>query len=256
MASRAEGAAVARWPTVGFAVRAALGDFYVNSLRLVPANLLWGATLIAVWLALLITPLGVLLLPLLAFPTASIFRIAVLVVRGGQLSLRDGFRVWRTDPGPILVLGIVLVGSLAVFLVNIISGVRSGGVIGWVVATCAAWGAGVAWLVSWTAWPLLLDPSRADRPVRERVRTAVLLVLAYPIRLGALGAVLAGIVLASTVALIALMTISVAFAALVAARYVLPAADCLEGRLRPERSNGSSGGASAVAVRPDRSARW
>lgn len=236
MASRAEAAAVARWPTVGWAIRAALGDFYVSSLRLIPANLLWGATLIAVWLGFLTTPLGVLLLPLLAFPTASIFRIAVLVVRAGPLSLWDGVRVWRTDPGPILVLGIVLLSCLALFLVNIVSGVRSGGVIGWVVATCAAWGAGFAWLVSWTAWPLLLDPARADGSVRERLRTAVLLVLAYPIRLGALGAVLAAIVLVSTVALIALMTISVAFAALVATRYVLPAADLLEERMRLQRN--------------------
>jgi hypothetical protein len=255
VASRAEAAVVSRWPTVGSVVRAALGDFYVNSLRLVAANLLWGATLIGVWLAFLITPLGVLFLPLLAFPTASIFRIAVLVVRGGPLSLREGLRVWQTDPIPILGLGVVLVSCLAVFLVNIVSGVLGGGVIGWVVATCAAWGAGVAWLVSWTAWPLLLDPSRADRSVRERLRTAVLLVLAYPIRLGMLGAVLAVFVLASTVALIALMTISVAFAALMATRYVLPAADRLEERMRPERSDGSGGGAPAMALRQDRSTK-
>lgn len=236
MASRAETAAIAHWPSVGAAIRAALGDFYVNSLRLVPANLLWGATLIGVWLAFLITPLGVLLLPILAFPTASIFRIAVLVVRGGPASLWDGLRVWRTDAAPILVVGIVLVSCLAVFLVNIVSGVLGGGVIGWVVATAAAWGAGVTWLVSWTTWPLLLDPVRANRPVWERLRTAVLLVLAYPIRLGALGAVLALIVLASTVAFIALMTISAAFAALVATRYILPAADRLDERMRPQRT--------------------
>lgn len=229
-------ARVERWPTVGSAIRAALGDFYVNSVRLVVANLLWGATVVAVWLALLITPPGVLLLPLLAFPTASIFRIAVLVVRGGPLSLWDGLRVWRSDAAPILVVGIVLVGCLTVFAVNILSGVRSGGVIGWVVATAAAWGAVTTWLVSWTAWPLLLDPARADRPVRERLRTALLLVLAYPIRLGALGIALTVILLLSMVALIALMTISVAFAALVAARYVLPAADHLEERLRLQPS--------------------
>jgi hypothetical protein len=41
------------------------------------------------------------------------------------------------------------------------------------------------------------------------------------------------ILLTSTIALIALMTISVAFAALVATRYVLPAADRLEERMQP-----------------------
>jgi hypothetical protein len=217
-------------------MRAALGDFYVNSVRLVPANLLWAATLVGVWLAFLITPFGVLLLPILALPTASIFRMAALVVRGGPISLWDGLRVWRTDPGPILVVGIVLVSCLAVFVVNIVSGVLGGGLIGLVVATAAAWGACVTWLLAWTVWPILLDPARRDRTVRDRLRTAVLLVLAYPIRMGALGAVLALIVLASTLAFIALMTISLAFAALVATRYVLPAADLLEERLRPQRA--------------------
>jgi len=234
VASRAEIATVARWPTIGSAIRSALGDFYVNSLRLVAANLLWGATLIAVWLAFLVAPPAILLLPLLAFPTASIFRIAGLVVRGGPVSWWDGVRVWRSDVGPILLVGIGLVGCLAVFVVNVVSGLLSGGVIGWGVATAAAWGAVVAWLVSWTAWPLLLDPVRADRPVRQRLRTAVLLVLAYPLRTGALGGVLAVVLLASTVALVALMTISVAFAALVATRYVLPAADRLEERMPPQ----------------------
>ncbi|MGI0018462.1 MAG: hypothetical protein ACREA1_07120, partial [Nitrosotalea sp.] len=194
--------------------------------------LLWAAMLIGVWLAFLVAPLGLLLLPLLAFPTASIFRIAVLVVRGGPVSLRDGLLVWRTDPASILLVGIVILGCLAVFLVNIVSGILGGGVIGLVVATAAAWGAVITWLISWTVWPLLLDPTRADQPVRERLRLAVLLVLAYPIRLGALGAVLAAILLVSTMALIALMTISLAFAALVATRYVLPAADSLEEQIR------------------------
>lgn len=55
---------------------------------------------------------------------------------------------------------------------------------------------------------------------------------------GVLGAVLAVIVLASTVALIALMTISMVFAALVATHYVLPAADRFEERMRPEPNGG------------------
>ena len=99
MASRAEAIAVERWPGVGSAFRAALGDFYLNSLRFVAANLVWSAVLIGVWLAYQVSPPGALLLPLVAFPTASIFRIAVLVVRGGPVSWWDGLRVWRTEPG-------------------------------------------------------------------------------------------------------------------------------------------------------------
>ena len=233
MASRAEAAAVPRWPGVGSAFRAALVDFYLNSLRFVAANLVWGATLIAVWLAYQAAAPGALLLPLLAFPTASIFRMAALVVRGESVSWSDGLRVWRTEAGPVLLLGIALVGAATLFVANIVNGVSGGGVLGWVIATAAAWGALMAWLVSWAAWPLLLDPARADRPVRERLRLAVLLVLAYPLRMALLGVTLAVIVLVSSVAVIALMTISVSFAALVATRYVLPAADRLEERMRP-----------------------
>jgi hypothetical protein len=222
-----------RRPGVGSAIRAALVDFYLNSLRLVAANLVWGAALIGVWLAYQVAaPWALLLLPLLAFPTASIFQIAVVVIRGGQASWWDGLRVWRTDPGPILLLGVALVGSAAVFVANIVNGVSGGGILGWVIATAAAWGALMTWLVSWAAWPLLLDPVRASQPVRERLRTAVLLVFAYPLGMALLGTVLAVLVLVSSVALIALMTISVSFAALVATRYVLPAADRLEERLR------------------------
>jgi hypothetical protein len=235
VASRAEAVAVERWPGAGSAFRAALGDFYLNSLRFVAANLVWSAVLIGVWLAYQVSPLGALLLPLLAFPTASIFRIAVLVVRGGQVSWWDGLRAWRTEPGPILLLGLAIVGSATVFVANIVNGVSGGGVLGWVIATAAAWGVLMVWLVAWAAWPLLLDPDRADRPVRERLRTAVLLVLAYPLRMAILGGVLAVVVLVSSVAVVALMTISVSFAALVATRHVLPAADRLDERLEARR---------------------
>ena len=58
-------------------------------------------------------------------------------------------------------------------------------------------------------WPgrrgrILLDPARAEGPVRERLRTAGLLVLAFPVRLAALGGLLAIVVLVSAVAVVAL----------------------------------------------------
>ncbi len=67
--------------------------------------------------------------------------------------------------------------------------------------------------------------------MRDRIRIAGLLVIAFPMRFAALGLALAAILLASTLATIALATIGVAFSALVATRYVLPAADRLEARL-------------------------
>jgi hypothetical protein len=56
-------------------------------------------------------------------------------------------------------------------------------------------------------------------------------VLAHPLRFAGLGAALAAFLALSTVLIVALATISVAFSALVASRFVLPAADRLEARL-------------------------
>ena len=103
--------------------------------------------------------------------------------------------------------------------------------IGWSLATLAAWGLLVTWLFAWTAWPVLMDPRRASRPIRDRLRVAGLLVIAFPVRFGVLGVFLAIILVASTVAVVVLATVGVAFASLVATRYVLPAADRLEQRL-------------------------
>jgi hypothetical protein len=60
---------------------------------------------------------------------------------------------------------------------------------------------------------------------------AGLLVLAHPIRLGAVGLALAAFLALSTIAIVALVTVSVSFAALVTSRLVLPAADRLEASL-------------------------
>ena len=212
-------------------VRQALGDFYFNSWRLVPLNLIWGAAAVGLWILWIVQPATIVLAPLLAFPTAALFRVAALIHRGEQASFWDGLRVWRTHGAAILVLGIAIAACSAMFLVNIGVGLASGSFVGWTIATLAAWGALATWLLAWTTWPILLDPARADRPVRERLRTAGLLVLAFPVRLAALGGLLAVIVLASALAVVALLSVSAAIAVLVATRFTLPAADRLERQL-------------------------
>lgn len=219
-------------PGLGRAVRSAAVDFYFNSWRLLPANLLWGAVFLALLIGATMFPPFLLLTPVLALPTVGIFRIAALIARGESVSFWDGLAAWRTMLLPALVIGAVLVGCAAVFLTNIGLGLGSGNVLGWVLATLAGWGLVTTWVFGWTVWPLVLDPRRADVRIRSNVRTAALLVLAHPVRLAAMGALLAVLLVASTIAFAALVSISVAFAALVASRYVLPAADRLEQRLR------------------------
>ncbi len=69
-------------PRLGVAIRAAFTDYYFNSMRLVSANVVWGAGLVVIVVVGLVWPLGgLLLLPLLALPTAGIFRMAARIVR-------------------------------------------------------------------------------------------------------------------------------------------------------------------------------
>ncbi|MFN8518750.1 MAG: hypothetical protein U0667_05020 [Chloroflexota bacterium] len=228
--SRAE-LATSSAPGLRRGLRDAATDLYFHSMRLVPANLLWGGMLMAlVVLASLWLPL-VLLLPVLALPTVGIFRIAALVVRGAPVSFRDGLAAWREQLLPALVIGTTLLVVAAVLVVNVATGLTSGGVIGWSLATFAGWGLVAAWSLAWTVWPLLVDPARAHRSVRERLRLGVLLLVAHPWRIGAMAAVLGLLLAVSTIAFAALVMIAVAYAALVATRVVLPAADRLEAAL-------------------------
>lgn len=229
--SRAEAAAPAA-PTIGGALRAALTDFYYNSWRLVPANMLWGVGLVLLYLVALVWPLAALALaPLLAVPTAGVFRLAALIVRGEAASFRDGLAAWRALATPAVAAGIVGVVAAVVFGSNVVTGILSHEMLGWAFATFAAWALATAWVVGLAFWPLLADPARDREPASHRARLAGLLVAAFPARLGALGAVLALVSILSAIAFAALVTVSVSYVALVACRYVLPAADRLEARL-------------------------
>jgi hypothetical protein len=218
-------------PGLRGALHAAATDFYFHSWRLLPANVLWAAVALAIMAAALLVPPLILLAPLAALPIAGIFRMATRIVRGESVSFWDGLEAWRGEVRPALVLGTGLIGATIVLGFNLLSGLLSDSMLGWAFATLAFWGLVGTWLYAWVAWPILLDPARAARPVRERLRLAALLVLAHPIRIGAFGLILFALCVVSTVAIVPLLTVSVAFGALISARYVLPAADRLQARL-------------------------
>jgi uncharacterized membrane protein YesL len=234
VASRAEALpapARASSPGLGGAIRAALTDGYYHSWRLVPANIVWAVTAIAIAVTALVHPLGIVLLPALAVPTAGIFRVTTRIVRGEAVSFWDAIDAWRSDLRTSLGLGIAFTIALVVLGANTVIGLSGATPLGWAHATLAAWGLLVGWLWAWTAWPILTDPTRADQPVRDRLRLAALLLLAHPVRIAGLGLALALVLARSAVAIVALVTVGVSFAALVASRLVLPAADRLEDRL-------------------------
>ncbi len=242
-------------PRLGDATRSAAVDVFYNSWRLVPANVLWSAgflTLLILWEAG--TPLfSVLGAPLLALPTIGLYRMAALVTRGDAVSLSDAFDAWRQFGGRALALGGAFTLLVTVFGANVLLGLDRGDVLGWVIATTAAWGLVITALCACVVWPLAADPRRETLGFRAIVRLALLMVVAFPLRMGALAVLIAVVLVASTIGFVALVTISVAFVALLATRFVLPAAD----RFEPLKAGGSDGGAAAQeaakAAAPERS---
>jgi hypothetical protein len=231
-----------RVPTLRAALRAAGTDFYYQSLRLVPANAAWGASLLAVLaIAFWLSPiLALIAAPLLALPFAGIARMAAQIVRGEDVVLSDLVTAIRSYAVPALAAGVLVELATITLMANVIGGIAGGGPLGWGFATLAAWGLAVLWIGGIAFWPLLVDPVREGLPLIVRVRLAALVVLARPLRFAILGVALAAITIVSSVAFAALLSVSVAFMALVASRVTLPAADELAARLpAPAQATGS-----------------
>jgi hypothetical protein len=213
-------------------MRASAIDFYYNSWRLVPANALWALGLGILYVVFLSWPFGaLLLLPLLSLPTAGLYRMAALVVRGESVSFWDSIAAWRLYLRPALAAGLAIVIGGTVFTVNFFGGLLSGDPIGVGLAVFAGWGWLVMFMLAVSFWPLLVDPRRSGWGGRRVLRLAGYLVIAHPVRLVGLVVVTAILLVVSTVAFAALITISVALAALFGSHFVLPSADRLEARL-------------------------
>lgn len=219
MASRAEGP-----------FRAAVTDFYFDSLRLVRANLVWGAAVVLVAIVAIGWPLaGLVLMPFLALPTAGVFRTAARIVRADHDPASHDLR-WaygRNGGGPLLV-GIGFAAAVAVCGWNVVAGLASGAAVGWAFATLAAWGLVATWCVALVLWPILTDPHRPDRPLSDDLRLAAEVVLIEPRRLAGLAVTAALVVVVSTLLTAALLSVGVAFVALFACRSVYPIVDRLE----------------------------
>jgi uncharacterized membrane protein YesL len=218
-------------PSLPGSVRATLSDFYFNSWRLVPANGLWGIGLLAVILVAMTFPLAALpLAVLLAVPAAGVFRLATLIVRDEPVAFSDALAAWRRFLVPALLTGAVLVAINFVLGYNIVIGLLNPEPVLWIIATLSVWAVVVSWAVTLPFWVLLTDPLRESEPLRGRLRLAGLLVLMSPLRFGVLLLLVAVLLVVSTILFAALLTIAIAFVALLSAHYTLPAADRLEQR--------------------------
>ena len=223
---------------LGAALRQSLTDFYFNSWRLAPANLVWGAGFIVLILAGPLSVVGLATLVLLGVPVAGLQRMAALIVRCEPAGFSDFIGGMRRYAGPALATGAGAAILAAVFTTNMLLGLQVGGPAGWFLSAMALWGnVGLAMLlVAW--WPVLTDPRREGLGLRRRLALAGLVVIGRPGRVAALTILVVAILIVSTILFAAILLVSVAYVALVSARSVLPMLDALEARLPEGRLPG------------------
>ena len=195
-----------------------------------PANAICGVMLLVVLLAALAWLPAIVLLVVLALPVAGMFRMAALIERGDAVALSDFVQAMRRFARPALILGGASTVAGLVFTANVIIGLTEGGLSGGIFAMLALYAdIGLAMYLL-AAWPLVVDPLRETEALSRRLRLAFYVVVTRAGRMLGLTLLIGVILAVSTVLFAALLTISVAFVCLVATRYVLPAADRLEGR--------------------------
>jgi uncharacterized membrane protein YesL len=220
--------------SIGSALRGSLRDFYFNSWRLAPANLLWGIVLLLALVAGPLTLPGIALLVLLAVPTAGLYRMGALIAREEPADFSDFVAGMRTyGPAGVLV-GAGAAVLAFVFTTNVVVGVQADNPVGWVISALALWG-DVGLLMFLTVfWPVLADPRREGLGLRRRLALTGVAVIGRPLRIAALLIVVTFILAVSTVLVAALLLVSVAYVAIVSSRVVLPLVDEVEARLPEE----------------------
>ena len=211
-------------------LRTAVEDLYYNGVRLVAANLVWGIGAVLTAFALARSPFGVIALLAMVPLTAGLMGMATALVRERSIVMSDFLRPVRARFWKILALGATQLALTIIAGFDLVLGLQLGGVVGIAMAVTALYTGLALWVLAWTIWPIVTDPERRDEPIRSCVRVGALLVLAHPIRLGLMALVVAVIAVASTILVAAIITFAAAYLALVAAHFVLPSADRLEGR--------------------------
>jgi hypothetical protein len=219
----------ARPPRLGTVVRTSLSDYFFHSLILVAVNVAWGAGLIVIVLVALVWPVGgLLLLPLLAVPTAMVFRAAARIVRAADDDLRNVTLLDRHVAGRALVVGAGVVAAGSVLVANVVLGLGRADPIGWGLATLAGWGLVALAGALVVGWPLLVDPARDGRSLRDAAAVTGRVLLLHPGRVARLGCAVALVVAVSSVLAAAILTVSLSFVALLLCRSVYPLADSLD----------------------------
>jgi uncharacterized membrane protein YesL len=240
--SRAERRVVPPPPRLGRVVREAIGDFAYNSWRFLGANLLVGTVLVIVALLTVETPLALALTLAAVPPAAGLMRMATRLVRDGHADFGDVTEVLRA-PWRALGVGAAQLLLTLVLLADVRIGAGIDAWVGTFVMVSALYGLLVGWVYAAVLWPILLDPERDADPLRARLRLALVVLVAHPLRLGGVLLLFGALLLLSALVIAPLLTFSVALVWLAIARYVLPVADRIEGRATRIVEDDEAGGA-------------
>jgi hypothetical protein len=222
--------------TIGSSLRQAAVDFYFNSWRFVPANLVWGLGLVAVIFLGVAWPPALALGLLLAIPIAGMHRMAALIVRGEPAGIADFVEGMRRFAMPAVAIAAAAAAVAAVLTTNVIIGFQAGGPLGWFLGATALYGEFALAMFLVAVWPILVDPRHEGATLRRRVVVASLVVIGRPGRLFLLTVVTLVVLALSIVLLAGIVLFAVGYSSLVAAHWVLPTADALESRFEAARA--------------------
>jgi hypothetical protein len=211
-------------PGIGRALRRAGGDIAFNAWTFLGANLIVGVTALAIGYLALLVPAALVLGVLLVLPVAGTMRVAVRLVRDGHTDL-GAFAEPLRNPWPMLGLGAAQLAVAAILIVDVLIGLAWGSWAGAILLVGAAYGLIVTWTFAVVAWPILLDPARDADPWRGRLRLALAVLAAHPVRMLGVAIGLGGMLALAALLIMPAVTIAVAAACAVAARIVSPLAD-------------------------------
>jgi hypothetical protein len=206
--------------TVRAALRAALGDTYRFSLRLLVVNTALSVAIVLVVLVVSYLPLALLLAPFLAGPlVGALVHCTLLLVDGEDFRLADAVdgarRHWRRS--------FALGGLFGVALLSGATGIAfytSPGHRVLPLAVLCAYVVALVCLLLLIAWPLAV--AHADDPLVVALRDAWSLFLHSPVRVLGLGAALLVVNVLGAITVLPLLTLTIAYSFLAAARLVRP----------------------------------
>jgi hypothetical protein len=207
-------------PGVGRILRLAVRDFYEESWRLVALNAALSVYVLGVLAVATLVPAALVLLLGAGAIAAALVSAAVTIVETGSLTFMEMAGTLRRS----WLRGLVLGGSAAAGVAATVFAFRfygDAGTLAWPLAVLVLYLGAIFLLYQLVLWPLALRD--CESPLREVASEAGLVLIRRPAAVSGLGlALLAVNVAGILLAILPLLTMTIAYSTLAAARFALP----------------------------------